>query len=114
MSVTRVFDLSRSDRCKMKSQSHSDLYSLMGNDAEQFFKCSLANRHSSEENSLFRSVLHFLFQLFGLLVSSFLSYLYILDISPLLDVGLVKIIFHPVNCHFICFSGLCLTGSFHF
>ena len=45
----------------------------------------------SVENSLFSSVPHFLIGLFGSLKSNFLSSLYILDICPLLDVGLVKI-----------------------
>ena len=37
------------------------------------------------------AVPHFLIVLFGSLESNFLSSLYILDISPLLDIGLVKI-----------------------
>ena len=32
---------------------------------------------------------------------SFLSYLYSLDISPLLNVELVKIFSHSVGCHFV-------------
>jgi hypothetical protein len=39
--------------------------------------------------------------LFGLVMSSFLSSLYILDISPLLDVGLVRIISQSLGCHFV-------------
>ena len=38
---------------------------------------------------------------FGLLVSSFLSSLYILDISSLSDVKLVKIFSHFVGCRFV-------------
>ena len=45
----------------------------------------------SVENSLFNSAPHFLIGLFVSLESNFLSSLYILDISPLSDVGLVKI-----------------------
>ena len=45
--------------------------------------------------------------LFGLLESNFLSSLYILDISPLLDVGLVKIFSQSVGCLFVL-----LTVSF--
>ena len=37
---------------------------------------------------------------FGLLVSSFLSSLYILDISSLSDVGVVNIFSHSVGCSF--------------
>ena len=40
-------------------------------------------------------------------MSSFLSFLYILEISPLSDVGLVKIFSHSVGCHFVL-----LTMSF--
>ena len=54
----------------------------MTKDFEHFFKCFLAIRDSSVENSLFSSVPHFLIGFFGLLVSGFLSTLYILDISP--------------------------------
>jgi hypothetical protein len=44
---------------------------------------------------------------FGLLMSSFLSSLYILDISPLSQVQLVKIFSQPVGYHFVL-----LTVSF--
>jgi hypothetical protein len=50
-------------------------------------------------NSLFCSP--FLIGLFGLLLSNFLSSLYILDISSLSDVGLVKIFAHSVSCRFV-------------
>ena len=56
----------------------------MVKDAEQFIKCILVIGASSTENSLFRFV-------FGSLMSSSLSSLYILKISPLSDVGLMKI-----------------------
>ena len=57
-------------------------------------------------NSLFSSIAHILIGLFGFLVVSFLNSLYILDISPLLDVGLVKIFPQYVMCLFfvIAFS----------
>jgi hypothetical protein len=53
------------------------------------------------------TVFHFLMGLFGSLESNFLSFLYILDISPILDVGLIKISSQSVGCHFFL-----LTGSF--
>jgi hypothetical protein len=65
--------------------------SLKSKDIEHFFRCFSANQVSSVENSLFSSVPHFLTGLFGSLESNFLNSLYILDISPLSDVGLVKI-----------------------
>jgi hypothetical protein len=49
----------------------------------------------------------FLIVLFGFLESNFLSSLYILDISPLSDLGLVKIFSQSVGCHFVL-----LTVSF--
>ena len=65
----------------------------MTKNVEYFFRCFLVTQHSSVENSLFSFVLHFLIVLFGSLESNFLSSLYILDISPLSDVGLGKIFF---------------------
>jgi len=66
---------------------------LMTKDVEHFFRCFSAIQVSSVEKSLFSSVPHFLIGLFGSLESNFLSSLYILDINPLSDVGLVKIFF---------------------
>jgi hypothetical protein len=66
--------------------------SLMIKDVELFFRCFSALRYSSVENSLFSSEPHFLIGLFDFLESTFLSSLYILGISPLSDLGLVKIL----------------------
>jgi hypothetical protein len=51
-----------------------------------FFKCFSA----SVENYLIRSVPHFQIDLAGILISSFLSSLYILDVISLWDVELMK------------------------
>lgn len=75
---------------------------LMAKDIEHFFKCFMTIWDASIENSLFRSVpIFFLIRLFGLLMSSFLSSLYILEISPLSDVELMKIFSHSVCCLFV-------------
>jgi hypothetical protein len=65
--------------------------SVMIKDVEHFFRYFSAIRYSSVENSLFSSVSHFLMGLFDFLESSFMKSLYILDISPPSDLGLVKI-----------------------
>jgi hypothetical protein len=72
---------------------------LMAKDVACPFSCFSAISASSVENSLFRSVSQFLIGLFGLLMSSFLSSLYILDFSLLSDVDLVEI--------FSCSVGVC-------
>jgi hypothetical protein len=79
--------------------------SLMSKDVEHFFRCFLAIQYSSVENSLFSSVPHCLIGLFDSLEPNFLRSLYILDISPLLDMGLVKIFSQSVGCHFVLFTG---------
>jgi hypothetical protein len=65
--------------------------SLMTKDVEHFFGCFSVIQDSSVENSLFSSVSHFKIGLFGLLEFNFLTYLCILDISPVSDVELVEI-----------------------
>ena len=81
--------------------------SLMTKDVEIFLGASQPIWYSSVENSLFSSVPRFLIGLFGFLESNFLSSLYILDISSLFDVGLVKILSQSVGCLFVL-----LTVSF--
>jgi hypothetical protein len=78
--------------------------SLMIKDVEHFLKCCSAMRYSSGENTLFSSVPHFLTGIFDFLESNFLNSLYILDISPLMYLGLVKIFSQSVGC---LFSVLC-------
>ena len=79
----------------------------MTKDTEHFLKCLSAILDSSVKSSLFRSALNFFIGSCDLLVSNFLSSLYILEISPLSDVGLVKIFSHSVGCRFVL-----LTVSF--
>lgn len=52
----------------------------------------------------------------GLLMPSFLNSLYILDITSLLDMALMKIFFHSVICHFVLLKvsfGLTEAWQFH-
>jgi hypothetical protein len=88
----------------------------MTKDVELFFKSA----SWSFRIPLLRNLCLALFSIFilGYLVSlkvAFLSSLYILDISPLSDVGLVKI-FSPICRLPICPIGgvLCLTEAFQF
>jgi hypothetical protein len=71
--------------------------SLMTKDVKHFFKCVSAIQDSSVENSLLSSLPHLLIRLFGFWESNFLSSLYILDSSPLSDIGLVKIFSQSVG-----------------
>jgi hypothetical protein len=70
--------------------------SLMTKGVEHFFKYISAIQESSVENFLFSFVPHSLIGLSGSLESNFLSSLYILNISPLSDVGLVQMFFQYV------------------
>jgi hypothetical protein len=65
---------------------------------------------------LFLDLYPFLIGLFGLLISSFLHSLYILDICPLSAVELVKIFSYFVACHFVllCPWCPCLENAFHY
>jgi hypothetical protein len=60
-------------------------------EVQYFFKCFSDIQDSSLESSMFSSVPHFLIGLFGLLNINFLSSIYISDIIPQSDGGLVKI-----------------------
>ena len=78
--------------------------SLMIKDVEYFFfKCFLALWYYLVENSLLSFVPHFLMSLFEFLEFNFLISLYILDISPLSDLRLVKIFSQSVSCLFLSY-----------
>jgi hypothetical protein len=89
--------------------------SLMTKDIEHFDSYFSPIQGSSTENSTFSSLHHFLIGLFCSLESNLLNSLYILDISLLLDVGLVMIFSQSVDCCFVplsfCPSVLCLTEA---
>jgi hypothetical protein len=89
--------------------------SLITKDFEQFFRWLSAIQDSFVVNPRFSFIHHFLIGLFGFLEVSFLCSLYILDVSPLSDVGLVKI-FLPICSLPICLIGYAfyLTEAFQF
>jgi len=72
----------------------------MTKDIEHFFRCFSAIRHSSAVNSFFSSE-QFLIGLFVSVQSNFLSSLYVLYVSPLSVVQLVKIFSQSVGCRFV-------------
>ena len=69
----------------------------MAKDVEHFLKCPSAILDSSVESSLCKSVLHFLLGYLFFLMTNVLSLLYILEISTLSAVGLVKFFSHSLG-----------------
>ena len=75
--------------------------SLNIKDFEHFFSGASQPFGIAQLRILFSSVPPFVIWLFDCLESNFLGSLYILDISPLSDGGLVKIFSQFVGCHFV-------------
>ena len=70
----------------MESHLGFDLHFPVISNVEHLFMCLLVVCISSLEKCLFKSFAHILFKLFGFLLLSCRSSLYILDINPLSDI----------------------------
>ena len=86
-----IFDLSHSDWCEVESQDRFDLH---------FW--SVSQPFEIPQLRILCLALYLIFnRAFGSLEANFLSFLYILDIIPQLNVGLLNIFSQSVGCHFV-------------
>ena len=98
--ICRYFNDSHSDRCEVISHYCSHLHFSNISNVEHFFICLLAISMSSFEKCLFRSCVRFFIGLTVHLILSCMTYLYILEINPLLVTSFANIFSHSAGCLF--------------
>ena len=108
------FDDGRSDWCEVIPLHCFGLH-FSNSDVEHIFMCILAICMSVLEKCLFRFTAKLLIGLFGVLLLSYMSYLYTLEISPLSVASFANIFSHSVGCFFwFVYGFLCYAKAFKF